>query len=183
MKIRNGFVSNSSSSSFIVKYSETTYEKLTDPKPKKKKIVYYLIPEELKLLEKSGFKKTAMNSPTAYEFLPEKEFENKKTQNKFFKNYWCNLAYNITCNQDDVICFLLKNNIGFTASCHYGHESVFYKKDEEYFYIIPNLGLSFETYGIDDKHMEMFKDSKIQKIKVVDFIKDYDELIKRTNEN
>ena len=58
----------------------------------------------------------------------------------------CYLYLQIMCNQDDEIEFLVKHKIPFRASCHYGHESVFYsgKGEPKTF---PNQGVNYETYG------------------------------------
>jgi hypothetical protein len=57
---------------------------------------------------------------------------------------WSNLGYSVACNEDEVIKFLLKNNISFKAVRHYGHESIFFKKDSDEILFIENTGLRFE---------------------------------------
>ena len=77
-------------------------------------------------------------------------------QIKVLKDYDCKLynefryGIDVTCNQDEVIYFLLKHKIPFTANCHYGHYSVIYKPSvSNIVYTIQNYGALIETYGLD----------------------------------
>ena len=142
MKIRNGFVSNSSSSSFVV------IRKNHD-----KDNTLLLTPKEEKFLLDYGFKKvdcfyadqvtTEMYwdrkpQPKSYlKMLKKMKIKiPKKTTNPYF-----NYGYDITCNQDDVIYTLIKANISFEANCHYGHQTVIYKKNSKYFITVENFGV------------------------------------------
>ena len=120
MKIRNGFVSNSSSSSFIV----IRCDSLENDK-------IYLSKEDENTLIKYGFKRVSCY----YADQVYAELESKKRPSKDYQ-----YGLDISCNQDDVIYFLLKNNISFEAECHYGHYNVIYKKGAKDFLIIQNYG-------------------------------------------
>jgi hypothetical protein len=109
MKIRIGFISNSSSSSFIV------YKKRISPKD----TVKLLTRKQSNLLDKFGFKGDDFS-----------------------------VSYEVICNQDEVIIFLLKNRIPFTAECHYDHETLLYQ-GKELIYEFPNFGKQIGMYGLD----------------------------------
>ena len=121
MKIRNGFVSNSSSSSFIV----IRCDSLENDK-------IYLSKVDENTLIKYGFKRVSCY----YADQVYAELNDKKK--KAPKDY--QYGFDVSCNQDDVIYFLLKNNISFEAECHYGHYNVIYKKGAKDFLIIQNYG-------------------------------------------
>jgi hypothetical protein len=131
MKTRNGFVSNSSSSSFIVKYRdmENTCGKIHH---------FYLTDTELKLLKKYGFKYTTVNNPYFVGILSTALKTSTKIKDfRFYDDI--NLSYDVTCNQDDVIYFLLKNKIPFVALCHYEQELVVWDGKSKFFYEMPNI--------------------------------------------
>jgi hypothetical protein len=127
MKIRYGFVSNSSSSSFVVKYRSG----IDGPK-------IFLNKEQLKKLKKYGFKYTNVNNP----YYVDVDLKNGKvsTSLKVFGKWdIVNLSYSVICNQDDVIYFLLTNKIPFVALCHYDEELVVWDGESEWFFEFPNL--------------------------------------------
>jgi len=144
MKTRSGFVSNSSSSSFVVRRVDLhTDAKTTTPK------------QDL-ALEGFGFRKTIAHSPhqvpTFYDKKAWKE-EASWMRRKYYKTGF-NYGYEITCNQDEVITFLIENRISFVASCHYGHESIVYKGEENVIYIGQNYGAIMETYGVKENSLD-----------------------------
>ena len=116
MKLRNGFVSNSSSSSFIVSMKEPH----TYPVPKEN----LLSDDDMKKLREYGFNELKDENGITHEF-----------------------RYGVLCNEDDVIEFLLKNDMSFEAECHYGHYHVFYFKDKDLVVQAWNYGSEISTYG------------------------------------
>ena len=120
MKIRNGFVSNSSSSSFVVIVDENRLD--LDGKG------YGTIAteEDIKKLKEYGFS-------SSHSLNIKKE-----------------LRYYVSCNQDFVLYFLMKNNIPFKAFVHYDHEFYTYKKDSDYMLKAHNFGKELEMYGEDN---------------------------------
>lgn len=139
MKIRSGFVSNSSSSSFIVRR--------TAPITLDDKIV--LTKEQEDALVKFGFRKTFAFTPEQVpafhddvEWKKEKSFLRKKEYRNRF-----NYGYEVTCNQDEVMTFLIENKIPFIATCHYGHETVIYSPVDDKVYTATNFGDIMTTYG------------------------------------
>jgi hypothetical protein len=144
MKIRNGFVSNSSSSSFVVRRNEWK------PKGKKSVEVSILTKTQDKALEEFGFRKTTAHSPhQVLEFYDKAAWKKVDAYLKKYKIRSWNWGYEITCNQDDVMVFLIQNKIPFVASCHYGHESFVYEPKTDTLYQGINFGAIIETYGVD----------------------------------
>lgn len=139
MKNRHGFVSNSSSSSFVVKYRQNSWVG-----PDESKQTYFLSKEQLKKLKKYGFVYNKSINPY---FSDEKE----KTLKCFGKWDNVNLSYSVICNQDDVIYFLLKEKIPFVALCHYDQEIVVWDGKNENFYQSDNI-IEFvcKNHGIKD---------------------------------
>jgi hypothetical protein len=143
MKTRQGFVSNSSSSSFIV---------ITHDFCDKKNL---LSKKEINKLLKHGFKHTFIYFPIQLEEAEDKPYLDKADE-------WSNLGYSVACNENEVIEFLLKNNIAFNAVRHYGHESIFFEKDSDKILFVKNTGLEFEMYGFNkdtslENRVEEFK--------------------------
>ena len=129
MKTRNGFVSNSSSSSFVVRRYD--YSKVGNPPS--------ITKEQAKLLVKFGFKKTNTHCPS---FIDNNSNWADNPDKKYF-----NYGYEVVCNQDEVICFLIKNKIPFIANCHYGHETYWYDPKTDKLVHATNFGAIIETYG------------------------------------
>jgi len=128
MKTRHGFVSNSSSSSFLVLLKDIFFI-FNDEESDK----LLWTDEQIKAMLDYGFFYTYARSAVEIEFS-----ENPKAKKK---DRYCNLGYSIMCNQEDVINFLTNNNISFEAVCHYRHESVFYESGKDYYVEIDNVGL------------------------------------------
>jgi len=66
------------------------------------------------------------------------------------------LGFCVTCNEDEVIEFLVQNNIPFSGSTHYGHQSVFYRRSDKTLLWIDNPGVKFEMYGHGDRAWSNF---------------------------
>ena len=148
MKIRNGFISNSSSSSFIVRrYAGRDFE------PKK---ALTTVAQEKKL-EKYGFRKTiaycADQIPSFYDTAAWKK-EPKRIA-KLLPQLTYSYGYEVSCNEDEVLKFLIKNKISFSAACHYGHYTVIYDAKKDKVYEGVNFGLIMDLYGTDDVSLEM----------------------------
>jgi len=131
MKIRNGFVSNSSSSSFLV-------DIYVDWLAKRKRRA--ISRQQEKKLKQCGFKRTNQHTMNL-ETTGLKEDE---------KGY--SYGYSVVCNQDDVIEFLVKNKIPFNALIHYGHESMLYDGKSDEVDIFQNFGIRAGMYGMRDPH-------------------------------
>ena len=157
MKIRNGFVSNSSSSSFIVKIKK---DSLDDLLLKSNEIL--INKTDIRKLEKYGFKKNDSDLEFSYySFVTQK---NPNSDAKYLKYY-------VTCNQDDVLIFLLKNNIPFKAGCNYDTDYYEYKRSNDYILYAHNFGIEIEMYG--DEHVDFRKNQPtVQKLNVKEFLKE-----------
>jgi hypothetical protein len=129
MKIRNGFISNSSSSSFIV--VETNRKEPEKP---------FISEEERALLVSYGFKPIDHGYPSR---LETQGFPKQELDDDDIEGYGCS----VVCNEDEVIEFLLRNQIPFRGSCHYGHRTCIWRRGEEFIYWYANLGIEIETYG------------------------------------
>lgn len=125
MKIRNGFVSNSSSSSFIVE--------LKDCK---------LSTNKLDKLIKSGFFYTCAN-------IWDVDYH-RGMVNECDAESADNLAMYVVCNEDDVIQLLVDNRIPFIGLTHYGHNATVYDGKSTTVSFYANLGNKVLMYKPDD---------------------------------
>lgn len=165
MKVRNGFVSNSSSSSFLVEivswdYNQSFNRTITAAQEKK--------------LIKHGYQYTNINTPGKLEairlwtdtwpMITDKEpgFEPLNSEDYFDMSRF--LGFGVICNQDDEIEWLVKNKIPFRASVHSNHETVIF--DGKNLWQIQNPGVQNEFRGPD----EFYKDD-LEKLKSIGFLK------------
>ena len=151
MKIRSGFVSNSSSSSFIVRGAKwiCIAEDGMGRKQSDHKLQQLLTKEQKKALTKFGFRRTIAHTPEQVPNMCDKKaWEDQKVAVKECSKSMHNYGYEITCNQDDVIQFLLTNKIPFIANNHYGHRHVFYDDTTDKVTVAVNFGNILEMYGV-----------------------------------
>lgn len=150
LKTRQGFVSNSSSSSFIV-LNTTAYFNPTKGE---------LTEEQLNAIKKHGaFKETSSI------FLNGSPFYVEETDKVV--NYYTS----VTCNQDEVIYFLLENDIPFVASVHYDDETWRYYKGSDSIYVTKNEKI--EGQRTEDELKEKAKDTapRVEVINVKEWMK------------
>jgi len=132
MKLRNGFVSNSSTASFIVKYKEFDCVK-------RKRVI--LQPKEVvDKLKKFGFRKGKFYTAMQVTGLKSDPRYDVKASDDY------NYVYDNMCNEDEVIDFLLENKIPFDASLQY--DQYFMRYDGKNKIIsATNFGIKFDMYG------------------------------------
>lgn len=121
MKIREGFVSNSSTASFLVKHKEffgTEHESLLSKK-------------EISFIEKLGFYKTYASYPDQID---------DTDSSKIKEDDYYNFGYFIICNEHEILEELIKNKIPFIANCHYDQYTVVYERDSKYVDVFINAG-------------------------------------------
>jgi len=139
MKIRNSFVSNSSSSSFIVPYKDGLGAIFNDSAD------IYLTEDEASFLEKCGFKKVNSLFPSGVAGWENHEYFRVTDEESDIGYY-----YEINCNQETLMADLVKLNVGFIGSCHYGDYTVIFRKGEDYLMIFRNYGNEVEVSAFRD---------------------------------
>jgi hypothetical protein len=161
MKVRSGFVSNSSSSSFIVHIFDKW-------KLFKGHVVESLTKKEIRLLEQHGFYPCLTSDP---QFLSNEDRERERieedkvdamvsyeTAGKKCPKYKIEyMGVRVVCNQDFPISFLLYYDIPFIGSVHYGHHTYVYKRGWKDVIVMHNYGV-MNDYG--DCPEEMFEKKK-----------------------
>ena len=173
MKIRSGFVSNSSTASFIVKTKPTEWDKLFH----KEETIRVMPSTEIEFLKKCGFIPTNSTNPFEKELTtqfgdPE---EKPETEDDTLLRLW------MVCNHDYGLRFLVANNISFKASIHYGHHLYSYDRDDAYIYVLNNFGMEYLNHPkkledeLNDPEMDWVDGKPFRKIKVSKYLKGYDE--------
>ena len=137
MKVRTGFVSNSSSSSFVVRVKD-----ILDCRVGYTRVISK---EQEEFLLNHGFAYTHANIPERIEFYDD-NISHRGHAGWKADEKTDNLGFHIGVNQDFVLRFLLKNKIPFSASVHYGHETILYKPAWESFLQIQNVGVNYAMY-------------------------------------
>lgn len=156
MKIRQGFVSNSSSSSFLVISKKSEFAN--------KCFENDLTPEQENLLNEYGFRNTAA------------VFSDKIERDEEGGYNW---VCEVTCNQDEEAIFLIKNKISFKANVHYGHETWLYDAEKDELIIAQNFGSQLEMYGPDDPFL--LPKEQVKKISGKDYLENMERLFKCSN--
>ena len=165
MKIRLGFVSNSSSSSFIV------LVKAGEPVSKHEED-FIASEEDIKKLVEYGFTETGTTNPFRYE-----ELRSVGCPDPIVRSEELALVYSVHCNQDEVIYFLVKNNIPFRASVHYQNHYYCCGKDWSYLLRAENFGQTMCMYGEErTEELGEWKLDPVQKIPKDEYLKDEQEL-------
>lgn len=166
MKTRHGFVSNSSSSSFLVKLPEEYGTR--DSR-------HYATKEDVKQLLDFGFRPTKVHCASRLEA----GVSNPSCLHEAAAGYF----YQVTCNEDEIASWLMKNNIPFEAACHYGHYHLFFRRDDEEYLFVPNVGCSLETYGPypkkeswEEVHLLQYPDYNKYKHNVAEYLDEIGEL-------
>ncbi len=144
MKIRQGFVSNSSSSSFLV-FHKDAFGK-DEPK---------LSDEQAEKLENFGF--YMVNAHYIDQVPPEVAI----TEDSY------NYGYHVHCNEDEVFEFLLKNKIPFVADRNYGRETIFYNEGDDFVIVVQNYGKQME---MEANEKDIAQTKPIEKIPIKTYI-------------
>lgn len=174
MKMRFGFVSNSSSASFVVPLEIVTHNNNNCTSK------LLLSQEEIDLLIGYGFWKSCDRDPFShggeYGYKCE-ECEGNKNKNKdqemclgkIFGNIY--LRYDVSCNEGETIQFLLEHNIPFYAGMDYDGQLMVYKRDMEKTLILQNEGIRYIWGMMGNKSNKYFKHKKF------DYTCDYDQCL------
>lgn len=185
MKIRIGFVSNSSTASFVIKTRPTKWDlMMAKSKFEGHRDVLVLPSEKIKLLKKCGFVPTKISNPFQKELSCDiveiGEPPEKDTEDDTLLGYW------VSSNHREILEFLVAHDIPFKASVHYSHHLYSYDPRDGHIYILPNLGIEYfndpreieeEINGDGDCfHKDRWDNFKpFEKISKKEFLKYYDE--------
>jgi len=171
MKIRTGFVSNSSTASFIVQTRPSDWDKLTKYSEELPSIG--ISEDKIELLKKHGFWPTKETNP----FAREMGVIRGKTEDDTF------LTFKISCNHDYVLQFLVANEIPFKAAVSYAQYLYTYDPKEECIYRLQNFGIKYmkrykdleKALNRNDEDFDWVDIEPLKKYSREDFLKDYDE--------
>jgi hypothetical protein len=175
MKFRTGFISNSSTASFVVKTRPTKWDNLLyGTKQNQEKKSFFLSRKKIAFLKKIGFVPTKEEDPLRIDIT------NSCGYNKLVEKCRDNtlLKYYLTDNHYFGLQFLVANNISFKASVLYGNYLYSYETNDKYIYRLCNYGIA-HFYNpkevFDTRRFYSIEKSPYKKIKVKEFLKDYDE--------
>jgi hypothetical protein len=168
MKTRQGFVSNSSASNFLVhvwirpdalRHVSRLYvsRRLLVLQPLHRTVVHpptewhpgptisgeqsLLPPEKVEALLQRGFRWTEAWRPSSLDYFSE-EVEEDAPDASAPNLYLC-----VSCNQSEVVAFLIKERVPFRASIEHGDEFYVWDGRSAYVKSYPNLGSAVEMYG------------------------------------
>jgi hypothetical protein len=153
MKKRQGFVSNSSTACFIVRHKGID---ILGARKSKKGL---LTKKEISILKKIGFERTHHINPLHYSKEPQ------PVETGFY-----NYGFDVTVNEFEIIEQLIKNNISFTASCHYDQYLVFYDKTSKKVYVFKNAGQHYMMNTSNIEELSLQKCCKTMSVK--EFLKE-----------
>ncbi|MHA1468966.1 MAG: hypothetical protein ACTSSP_00240 [Candidatus Asgardarchaeia archaeon] len=176
MKIRNGFISNSSASSFIVQTKKDKFDMIME------KEIGTLDQEQVKLLKENGFAPTTTSDPFSFLELNRRSWPDSKGQEEDIDND-VYMALMVACNQDEIIYLLVKNNIPFKAACHYGQEFICYEKDSDYMFKANNFGMEACMYGAEHVEEDRFNSPKFERIDVKGWMEKEEPVLENEDED
>ena len=159
MKTRTGYVSNSSSASFIVILKDDAMEGMAAVTSEQEQVLFNYgfryVREYWKWALQNG-------SPT-------------HTSRKSFKpDDHVSMTYDVSCNEDEVEDFLFKNHIPFVELFDYDTQVRHYDGIHDYSDVYLNAGKQFLTYGMDDQRMDgmmrkrLMEDKPFARIRISD---------------
>jgi hypothetical protein len=157
MKIRSGFVSNSSSSSFVVARYENPF---AQKRPKKA-----LTLKKERVLIKAGFIKSVAYYPHQVDLQATPEEIDKDLDS------FANWVRSVTCNQDDEIALLLKNRISFVADVHYEHYTMIYDGKSDKLLIAQNYGKQAQMGGTEKIDFKPWREPGLKKTTGKEYLK------------
>jgi len=179
MKLRAGFVSNSSTASFVVKTKPTEWDRTMKRLSSEELDAMTLSQEKIDLLKKCGFVPTTEENPFRREMnLSLGDYAVKPdTEDDALLGFW------LTCNHLEVMEFLVANDIPFKATAHYGHYLYSYEPKDEHVYVLQNFGIEFmnkpkelEEIMEDPEENRWRNDLKpLRKIDKKSFLRNYDD--------
>ena len=138
MKTRNGFVSNSSSSSFVVVLRDNGG------------VVPDVTQEQEQILLAYGFKYINDDWRNALTMGAEEH----ETKDGFDDKSPIAMTYDVICNEQDVMDFLFENHIPFVESEEYDTRTVCYDGKHDYYDTYINAGNHFLIYGLYDGRID-----------------------------
>lgn len=144
MKIRTGHVSNSSSSSFIVIIRDDCKFGID------KESMAAVTREQERLLYGYGFRYIKKD----WRHALVNGAETFDDTNGFGEKDPISMAFDIICNQQDVMDFLFENHVPFVESEEYGTRTVCYDGIHDYYDTYVNAGNRFLIYGLHNRMMD-----------------------------
>jgi hypothetical protein len=116
---------------------------------------YLVTPDEIKKLRDMGFRYVNTDFPETIMFAPNitgdlvdmvlidtENLPSGRTREELENT----LGYHVWCNEEEVIAFLVRNNIPFTACLDTGHSSLIYERDGRDVLEIANHGIRYHHY-------------------------------------